>query len=158
MHEGGAKGWADRKVTGCKCHRGVAAVVVCRSRCGGSVVVVVVPSRRRRRHRRGGGGGCQWARQCETARPTGRGDGTRGGRTRCRANRLGRRVSVDRSGWGTNLAFFDSEGCTKGARRGGMDGRRGCVGVNGRGGTTGRGDGMRRHEGTARVGTGEQAR
>ena len=34
---------------------------------------------------------------------------------------------MDRSGWGTNLAFFDSEGCMKGAQRGGMDGRHGGV-------------------------------
>ena len=72
-------------------------------------------------------GGCQWARRRETARPTGRGDGTRrvhesgwarqrdrpgertardgtmGGWTRYGANRLGRRVSMDRSG---GVLFF----------------------------------------------------
>ena len=93
-------GWADRKATRRKCRRSIAAVVVCQCRCSGSVVVVVVfwccrggvitvavvagasgPDSVRQRDRLGGG---RWVHES--------------GWTRCQANRLGRRLSVDRSG------------------------------------------------------------
>ena len=77
-----------------------------RRRSGGSLLMPLRRQRRRRHgflvlsqwhHCCGGGGGCQWARQHETARPTGRGDTTQqvheSGWTRCQVNRLGRRIS-----------------------------------------------------------------